>query len=604
MEETAMRIAVAFSESDLDVFGTLGDGWTLVGDVASGQQVGEHIRPKLDRLSEMQLSEKVKEVFLALEHDLGVDSLRGFANNFYESAVAPMYAYVKALDELLVTARKSTQGVEVWFPSRLILSSRYSAYYMAEHESQNRRFYAREDVFLPYLLDICRKHGVTPRFMQVRFGGSGFIHRPMRVAAVFAWRFLKGIVDISRQPKVRVQIPQGDLSAVTRAVGQTEFLAPFLAASGLRTSLLAAETSFGGGRNRKLVDVVASEGTNIFGQIVNLSLWDMLAHYVQTLKLMVVKPSVTLRIDGVELNLNQAITEVLAMWPEVISYREALYSAVRQAPIPRSGIMLSTEQKSPHAYADAWVAKQNRMTCVHVMQCDQHPRPLPFPVFGDYFLADSAINAERFAREWPNDAGKVKYIGSLKACIDEHNGVKRDARYRGGRWCFFAQVDDVETNREVLRNLRDVRNNLSIDVFVKLHPRDSADHYKSFSDFEFLADGDTRKGELFDRFDMAISFPSGVVMDLIFRNKPFLLLRFGKWNSANYSYIDERYWGNVFDAMMLASILAGSDSLMVEFESYRRRFFEKSGVVSDVVTIRSELLKLSAGCGESNSVMH
>lgn len=588
-----MNIAVVFSNNDLEILSDiLVAGCVIVGDVTQGPEHCEIIRPKLQYSAEAGLADQVRELFESFERNIGLDSMAGFANNFYECSVAPICAFIHTLDGLLSDFSRSQDAVEVWFPSKYLITQRYSTYFMAEHESQGKRLYSREAAFLPYLEDVCKKHGATVKYKRVRFGGGSILQRLVRVAGVLSWRFCNVIVAIWRQSKIPVKkVSPIDLVAVTRSSGQTEFLTPFLAASGLVSALIAAETTLGVGRNRQLVDSVSSAQSNFTAALVSYTLRDLLSNYARALLLIVTKPIVRLNTKGIELNLDQAMTEVLSMWPDLVTYRKALHDVVRQLGTPRSHIMLTTEQKSPQAHADAWVAAQCGLFCVQVMQCDQHARPLPFPVVGDFFLADTVINAKAFTRVWGNSSKKVRYIGSFKACTND-NSKAAQLEYLCTRWCFFAQADDFETNCEILRALRSIRVQNSIEISVKLHPRDNIQNYRKFNDFTFLEEKGKRKADLFSTFDFAISFSSGVVLDLIFINKPFLLLRFGKWNSENYTYIDDEYSGNIFSVNEMASVMSQYEELKADYILYRHRFFENNEIISDVSFMVNELLEL------------
>jgi hypothetical protein len=588
-----VHIAVAFRQSDLEIFADiLGTECVIVGDITCGSGDGQVVRPQLEHRAEAELAAQVRELFESFERNVGYDSIAGFANNFYECSVAPLCAFINTLDGLISDLSRSQGVVEVWFPSKYLIASRFSAFFMAEHESQGKHLYSREAAFLPYLLDVCKRYKATVKFKRVRIGMGSVLQRASRVVGVLAWRFCHGMAAVFRSSKMpmKVFVPI-DLVAVTRSRGQTEFLRPFLAASGLVSVVVAAETALGGRTNGKLVESVSSHQSAIIGALLGYSFSDLLVNYVRALLLMATKQSARLQTNGIELNLDQALTEVLVMWPDLVAYRKALHDVVRQLGTPRSLIFLTTEQKSPQAHADAWVAAQCGLKCVQVMQCDQHARPLPFPVFGDFFLADNAINAMSFAHMWGNCSDKVRYIGSLKACITEKKGVDQ-LRPQRTRLCFFAQVDNFEGNSEILRELRNIREKNQFDIIVKLHPRDRVRRYYEFNDFTFLTEGAKEKDEFFDEFEFAVSFPSGVILDLIFRNKPFLLLCLDKWDANSYSYFQEGYVGNILSVDCLSTSFSNLERLSAEYLLYRQRFLEKSGIISDVHQIKVELFKL------------
>ena len=159
------HVVVAFSEGDLKLLSKrLNERCILLSDAACSEEIAEQIQPRLSLTIESELSSKVRDLFDLTESKCGVDSLSGFANNFYECAVAPVYSYIVALNDLLEGLIKRQKSVEVWFPAKHVFKSKHSAYFMAEHESQGTRLYSREAVFLPYLEEICKEKNVIIKY--------------------------------------------------------------------------------------------------------------------------------------------------------------------------------------------------------------------------------------------------------------------------------------------------------------------------------------------------------------------------------------------------------------------------------------------------------
>lgn len=320
-----MRIAVLFSKKDVETFSdTLNDETIVIGDISCKLRVREHLYPSLDIRLEKEVSALIREMFISFESKTGAESVKGFANNFYECAVAPIVAYVSTLSRVIKNLQSSGEEVEVWFPSRLLFSPKYSAYFLAEHESQGRRLYSRESVFLPYLEQVCKLHGVPVKYKMTRFGAVSYFQRIARVFAVFLWRLSHGIVSsIKKSVPPFQRLNSVDFFAISRTVGQTEFLIPFLDRTGLVTSLVAAESALGKGRNARLVHDLTAENSAFSGVLVETSIQYMLKKYLKAIFLIFRKPSMRLESSGIELNLDQAFTEVLVMWPELLAYRSA-----------------------------------------------------------------------------------------------------------------------------------------------------------------------------------------------------------------------------------------------------------------------------------------
>jgi len=585
------KIAIIYSLNDLAEFEKIMDeNWITISDFNIQHASAKSINAKLTKCDEIKLSEDVKNVFKLLEKELQCNSLMGFSNAFYECTIAPIGAYLTNLKKILDSLK---DDVEIWFPSRFLLTSHYSCYYMGEHESQGKLFYSRNAVFQPYLISLSRLYKLKICYLHVEIGVKPFLHRPLRIAAVYCWRFINGVFNKVSQSKIEENYFKTDIIAVTRTISQTEFLEPFLTKCGLTTAIFAGEAALSRGANRRMVSTIELNNPSIVGLSPESSIIFLIKKYFCSMNMMLKKKSVRLMVEGISLNLNQAINEVLVMWPDLEAHIHSLNQMLGKIPFPSTGILISTEQKSPYAHGDALVAKENGLVCVHFMHCDQSPRPLPFPVAGDFFLADSESNAFAFQKNWKADVDKIKYIGTLKACTNVSLSSMSSASKNPVTWCFFTQVDDIKTNHSVLLELRNIRSILPIKIIIKLHPRDDISHYKSFDDFVFYKNGELRKVQLYDIFDFAISSPSGVVQDLIFNNKPFLLLRFGRWNSTDQPYIDDNYACNIADIVNLNFYFTNPDLLISEFGKYRLNYFTKNTIIYKTNLIHAALLKLN-----------
>jgi hypothetical protein len=589
-----LHIVVAFRESDLALLSKqLNKKCILISDVLCKEDVAKQIRPQLNLNKELELSSKVKKLFELAEVKYGIDSLSGFANNFYECSVAPICNYLEVLDDLLKDLNKSQTRVEVWFPAKFLFKPKYSSYFMAEHESQGQRLYSREAVFFPYLEEICEKNKAIIKYKKIKLGIKSYIEKKIRVAAVMSWRLIsgarKGYLKVKKNQSINKE--SIELIAVTRSKSQTEFLIPFLLFNRINTAFITGEVSLRKGLNRDTIKKISNQNKEIKAIELKIKISELIFNYIHALWLMVKKSEMSLITNGVQLNMDQAMTEILAMWPDLKSYRDGLYREVKNIGLTSGKILLSTEQKSPHAYADAWVAAKCGLICIHLMQCEQIARPLPIPIAGDIFLADSILNVANFARAWREDYAKVKYIGSFKSGGNNNNN-NNIGNIAKKRICFFSAADDTNANKMVLHLIRELVKNIDTAFIVKLHPRDSKVNYKDYDEFIFYEEGDIEKSELYDNFDYAITFASGVVMDLMFANKPLMLLRFGKWATDDVNYSDVNYFGNIKNIMQLKKVIKSPAELELSFKRYREHYFEKNNFIENFEDIWNNMQEI------------
>ena len=588
------KILVAFEQSDLSILSSkLDENCTLISEVAYETKKGAYVIPKIDFENEKILSQSVRKNLEKLDEVLRTDSLISYANNLYECSVAPIAAYIKTLDETIKAIKKNQEHVEVWFPSYLLISSKSSAYYLAEHETQGKILYSREATYLPYLVEICKKNKVKIKYMQLKIGLSAPGQRIGRVIALQIWIFIQSYIASLKQKKceTRANKKTVDLIAITRTVGQTEVILPFLELSRFDFNLIVSDARMSKGKNKKLIEDISNKTKKINHSVLHFSVSQVFLQNYRALKLMLLKPNSEVKFCDVTINLNQAITEILVLWPELMLYRNEIYKKVNAMNLPRLGVILSTEQKSPHAQADAWVAKKLNLICLHIMQCDQIARPLPNPIAGHFFLADSKKNAELFSLMWECDKSLVQYIGSFKAI--GFKVKKTSVNFKNNnKWCFFAAMDDYHNNLEVLKVLRKLMIANNFEFIVKLHPRDNINNYLEFDDFKFISNGDMRKNDLFNTFDYALSFNSAVILDLIYQEKAYIHLRFGKWHSGKVIYSNDKYYGNVNAITDLEFRIRDFHKHNDKFINYRSQFILENEIEENITNIKNNLMIL------------
>lgn len=560
------------------------------------------VQPNLTQEEEEIIADDVRQLFEKLENSGSFSGVKGFANNFYECTIAPIASYTHVLNTLILTLKQQHEDIEVWFPTKHFLNLRRSAYYMAEHESQGVRLYSRESMFSPYLVSLCNKHQVRINYVKTCLGLKQGLMSEARILTVYTIRFIKSLYDsIKHRTDYVKQAPmQAEIIATSRSVMQSNLLIPFLKKS--RTSMFVAvsETFLSAGRNHNLWRSTSQDGAPIQYELLRSTVRDICVRYKQIFTSLILKPNIRYDlVNGIKLKISYALAEVLVMWPDLVNYRDSLHQLVGLQPMPHSKLLLSTEQKSPYAYADAWVARQCGLLCAHAMQCDQASRPLPYPIYGDFFLVDCKVNLLQFTSSWKKHRQNVRYIGSFKACVEDPLPQKSITT----AWCYFSQCSSIDLNREILKVLRLIKDSLKIQVYVKLHPRDQLAHYKEYNDFVFLDEKKYRRAELFSKFTYAITFPSGVVTDLLYNNKPFLIGRFLEPIHLKIPYIDETYVGNFFGVNDLIDKMRDLVTLEQGFEAYRNRFITNNEIISDADYIRNALFKLQYERDESMNLL-
>lgn len=541
-----------------------------------------------------ELTEYVSNLFDHLASEFG-DTIKGYANNFQECSVEPLLRYLISLRETIDKAKESSTDVEVVFPNRFIFTKKSSTYYLAEHESQGVHLYSREIYYYSYIKELCKNLHIRISYRGIRLGIKIYIWDFLRLWLVYFYRLYVDIKKsfLSRTKPLRVS--NYDIVVITRSSVQSLFVAPFIRESKIRFCLIASESFLSNGENITTANKVFYDMKNT--EIIampTLRVRSIFKKYISAVHFLVGHRREFKNICGFHINLTHAIKEVAVMHPSLQLYEDGLNEVLNQIPNAESETVLSTEQKSPHAYIDAKCSNGRGYKCFHLMYCDQHPKPLPFPVPGDIFLADTYTSYLKFREVWGKGKNyrKVAYIGSIKA-IKVHDQYLTP-QHQNMNWCFFASdlcrniFKDVNIN--LAQVLEDFTRESDIEYFIKLHPRDHAKHYPDF--FKKKLSNFDMYQKILHNIDFAISYPSGIILDLIFQNIPFVIYA----PHTIYNHIDYVYLNAICNPIFIETPkelehwLSNPDELKKAFNEYRRKFIEINGIISDIKTIERNLI--------------
>jgi hypothetical protein len=533
-----MRVFVVFEAADVALLVPLArEGDVVFGDIAERDMpTVRHVRPELPSAAVARLSEQTREWFTALRARLGLE-VEALINPFFEASILPIATYANALAELL-SAQPDPAGVEVVFPRRTSSGRRTSTYLLAEHEVHRRFLYRRHQIFQPYLEDLCSRLGIAFRSLP---NGRDLLPMsvtlPVRRYGTLATRIVAALVKAATSPRLGgAVIPAVDVVGVARNPSKSEFLHPLLTLPALRSCLVVGETFMSFRRNARFAALLYEGTATRLVRLPSPGIARVLRTYARTWRSQEsIDPACAIETGAVTIRLANAVREMLVTYPDAeihaVSLRDVL-TRVR----PSHRIVLSTEQKSQYAWADAHAARATGNLCFHLMEVDQSDRPLPSPVFGDLFVASSLQHKERFQAGWPRQRDRVAYFGALKPWLPDRESGGTGAP---SRWCFFTSAAP-ELDRRVLGALAPSVVTGEVSLMVKLHPRDSILHYGAFPRSWFVKDGEMSKQRLFERFDFGLAFSSAIIADLFSFAKPFLLLDIAEEEFFNESVHRER----------------------------------------------------------------
>jgi hypothetical protein len=579
----------------LDSVGTM-----IITDLDIYQPLGHIIRPNQDVNDSQRLVRNTLSFLEELSAEVDFENIVAFSNTFYECTLCTLCSYIETLDDLLRSIL-TAERIEVWFLRRIPPSFRGSAYFMAEHESQGQRLYDRYQIIAPYLIDVCKKYNFIPSFALKSTSITQYIFSVIRVAGVFAAKLYVSMRNhIASQPHESFAPNEAaDIFILSRSKMQTESIARYSLDSEFRFHFFLGQTFLDRGYNRKYFeDILCENKKNAATYITDPDFSLLVRDYIKAIYLLFLNRRWHFEYRGVRINLTFAVKELIVMVPELNSYHRSLINGLKHIKKPKLDLALSSEQKSPHAYIDAKVLKAHNIKCAHVMLVDQHIRPLPAPFFGEYFFTDTFRSASLMQLAYSAFSSRIFYVGSFKALgWPEFGGFKRNFVQIRRRICFFTQSaasnqDDYRCNFLVIKTLFQIFSTDVFDLVVKLHPRDRLANYTEnalgFNLTPFVYFGND-KGDFFSTNSLNITFPSGVVFECIFSNKPLIILGFGPGkNFKSYQYWDDDYIGCISEMSSLQSVVA--KNLYPDFVQYRRRLFIRLGIITDVTDIDNNII--------------
>lgn len=498
---------------------------------------------EMAHIDEDLLIEKTNSFFKNIEKTSGLSDISAYSNNFYECSILPLARYLKTLEnhlQHLTNLKTSSKDINVVFPSKLLISTSYSSYFMSEHETQGYAFYDRQLVFQPYLEKLCKKHGVNISYRGNRLSIKSFIHRPVRILAVVVYRyinFLKHIFtstiksfDTSTDLNTKFDSEATKAVLVTRSKSQTEAIEGLIKNAEVPIVWIFGYSMIDLYSNGNLGREIHDESKFIDTRFIKPSLSSLILNDLSAILTLPLKTKLCINIEGIDVVFNQAIYEIIFMFSELKIYRDQVANTLKDCTHSSSMTFLTTEQKAPQAYVDAILAKQFGMPCIQVMQCDQDYYNLPCPIPGDAFITDTLESFQNFKIAWHRHADKLHYFGSIKKLnySNSHDNLKRKTADQDLNLCIFLAMDDVASNIKVLEEASRLKS--QVKIIIKIHPRDKLKNYSRFFDRFNFVDLSVRKNELLSSFDFAISFNSAVTLDLEVANKPYILLNFGRWS--------------------------------------------------------------------------
>lgn len=600
------KIFIALTEQDLSHAVTVAKkNDSIITDLAQQKCDCRYLKPAVHNDEAYELSLKIRKWFKnkITEHQLPVE-LYGYVNNFYECSVRPALTYIRSIDTAI--EEYGIDNVIFVLPFKIKRNKNLSSYYMAEFESIGVHLYDRNCVISPYIEEYLQMKATTIEYVSTKGVLKQNFFNFIRIWGVLVGRFFKDIKNnASHKNNAKPDRNETEFKFILRTIGQSSTLLPFLKHTSLCTDVIVADSNTDDGAFEFLTRKLEANPNVTIRNRKNVTFSELMKIYVSVIFLIFKKKKFDFEYSGVHFNLNQALTETIVMLASLLIYKKQVSDTLSLAKNDNLKLLFSLEQKSPHAFMDTMIAQNLGVKAAQIKQCNQHFCPIPEPVFSDCFLVDFPELLDWFSSCWPDHKKKLQYIGSFQGA-DRHTESENNVMYRNKNEkleiCFFAGFHHKE-NLETLRCVYEIDNDqLDFNLTVKLHPRDNNDYSRMFPLAKFIQIQEESFSEFCETFDMAFTYPSSVISELLFTNLPFFVYRPDNKDYRETSgSSDFKGTKTIYEKEELVSILLDIPEFKKEFRLIYDNYKQHSGIITNIKTIDVNIGDLSNKLFEDKS---
>lgn len=600
------RIFIALTEQDLSYAVTVATkNDVIITDLAQQKSDCQYLTPAINNDEAYDLSLKVRKWFKhkIAQHRLP-DELYGYINNFYECSVRPTLTFFRAIDTAI--EKSEIEDVTFVLPFKINSANNLSSYYMAEFESIGVHLYDRNCVIAPYIEEYILTKGKDIEYVNSRSAFKQLIFNFIRIWGVLVGRFFKDINNnVIHRNENMFSEKEAEYKFILRTIGQSSTLLPFLERTTLRSDVIVADSNTDDGAFKLLTKrLKANPNVNVIKR-KDITFTELVKTYLSVVSLICKKKEFDFEYSGVCFNFNQAVTETIVMLANLIVYKKQVLKTLSLTKNEHLKLLFSLEQKSPHAFVDTMIAQKLGVRAVQIKQCNQHFWPIPEPVFSHCFLVDFPELLDGFSSCWPDHREKLVYIGSFQGAdgqtVNMINPLKRKMN-KEYEICFFAGFHHRE-NIETLKCVYEIDSHLlDFNLTVKLHPRDNKDYSQMFPLAKFIQDQEESFADFCEIFDLAFTYPSSVVSELLFTDLPFFVYRPDNKDYRETSGAsDFKGTKTIYEKDELINILLNIPRFYKEFSLIYNGYKQVSGIVTDIKAIDLNISDLSKKLFEDRS---
>ena len=323
-----------------------------------------------------------------------------------------------------------------------------------------------------------------------------------------------------------------------------------------------------------LSELVKNKEDNIL-IFTEFNLLDLLNCYKDYLDFLFKKPKITkLNFLDFKLDLSKSLRHI-----RIISFNTILYEKLIQKIIVSKNYKLdqfiTLELKNPYGYIDRDLCQKHKIKIITIQTCDIETGNIIFPPWESNFFCES--------KKLYNDLKKlnyksIQYSGSLRLC--QNNNLTYD--YEPQKFVFCTSPRSVFLNISFIIKLLKISRENGYQLKILPHPRDFYFLYKFLFYKETIANN--KKLNLLSNDYLFITFPSAIILELIFRKRIFMVANFSNdkeltihdFYSSDYIGFEEKY-GSIF-AQINSLSTKKFKSLIISYSKYIN-FLEENGII-------------------------
>jgi hypothetical protein len=531
--------------------------------------------------------------------------------NLYSKNISPILLYFIAIDKLIERYKLSITEIVI----SDFINSKDINYYEAEGES-NKMFLYEYYNYIPYMLKkyVDEKYKSTiqvnihRRHYKLNFFLKNFTRRYIFLLLKFAMHFKNRCLFIFNQSiqqnitplSANIVLAPSELFyfVSSRSTVASDYMANFLFQNKTNSALLINERFTKYFANYHFIKANNIDKSICYHEQQFLQFWDIFKIYFKVFGLLFKNKfsnsKLYLNYGGVNIDMSNVLTELIISSTESFIYEHVTLKAMQHVNNKLhqdvKKIAVSLEMLTDYS---KWIKKNAEKLLFQSIQIQTTviaSKPFPDFIFCDYFLFNNKSTFNYF-ENWFNSLkktlccfGNVKY--GVQETVRGSNNVSQLKKV-----LLITQPIDYENQFKTIELLLKEAKKNNFELYLKIHPRDNAKNYESYSGKLKIVDNNLMPLVYLKQFDLAIMKNSSLGMDCFFYNLPTIYYIGINEPVFDAPYIDLNYYGLCKGEIDLINKLNNYEKLVFEFNTNREIILDKCDLNFDETSFKKLLTK-------------